>query len=348
MSPEGRWLRVLLGVAAAIWVLSTARGVLQPLAIAALVWFLLEAATAGFRRLLPGSGGLARAAAVATLAAALIGLGAAAAGNAQAIAARLPAYEARLDALVAGWAGALGLEDTLYLGRLLAKIDFGALALGAAGSAAGYLAGLVIVLCYLAFLLVEVGAFEGKLAAIAPDPARRARTQAFLAAAHASIVRYFGATALVGLAQAIPTFLLLSAVGVSAPLFWASLIFALSFVPTVGTMIGIAFPAAITLLEFDTLGPFLIVAPALAAVQLLGSNWLQPKLMGAALDLSPLAVLLAIFAGGALWGVVGALLAVPSLSVAVLFCAQDEELRPVALALSAKGKLPEAVAPPAR
>lgn len=343
MRADGRWLRALIGLAAAIWVLSTARAVLQPLAIAVIVWFLLEAATAGFRRLMPGGGASARAAAVATLAAAVIGLGAAAAGNAQALAARLPAYEARLDGLVASWAAALGLEDTLYFGRLLAKIDFGALALGAAGSAAGYLAGLVIVLCYLAFLMVEVGAFPSKLAAIAPDPERQARTNAFLAAAHASIVRYFGATALVGLSQAVPTFLLLWAVGVSAPLFWASLIFALSFVPTVGTMIGIAFPAAITLLEFDTVGPFLIVAPTLAAVQLLGSNWLQPRLMGAALDLSPLAVLLAIFAGGALWGIVGALVAVPALSVAVIFWAQDEGLRPLALALSAKGQLPAAL-----
>jgi predicted PurR-regulated permease PerM len=337
--------RLLVGVAAAIWILIMARGVLQPVAIAVLVWFLLAATTEGWRALLPdGWRRAARLASVVTFGAAFLALGALAAGSADELRASLPLYEARLDRLIAAAGGAIGLENTPYLSELLARVDFGGIALGLAGSTAAYLAGIVVIVCYLAFLAVEVDAFDGKLAAIVPDPERRARVETVIAAAHRNIVRYFGVTAVVGLAQAIPTFFVLWAVGVKAPLFWAALIFALSFIPTVGTMIGIAFPAVISLLQFETLGPFLIVAPTLAAVQLLGSNWLQPKLMGASLDLSPLAVLLAIFAGGAVWGIVGALLAVPVLSVAVIFCAQDEGLRPIAVALSAKGRLPAGLA----
>jgi predicted PurR-regulated permease PerM len=344
--------RLLVGLAAALWLLIMARGVLQPVVIAGLVWFLLDAVAEGYRRVIPPGWRRARrwagVASVATFAAGFVALGLLAAGAAQELRASLPLYEARLDRLLAGAAGALGLEDAPRMAQVLQGVDFGALALGLVGSTAAYLLALIVIACYLAFIAIEVDGFSGKLAAMVPDPARRGRIEAVISAAHANIVHYVGVTALIGLAQAIPTFLVLWAVGVKGPLFWAALIFALSFVPTLGTMIGIAFPAAVALLQFDTLGPFLIVAPTLAAVQLLCSNALQPKLMGASLNLSPLAVLLAIFAGGAVWGIVGALVAVPALSIAVIVCAQDPGLRPVALALSARGALPEGLAPPPR
>ncbi len=61
--------------------------------------------------------------------------------------------------------------------------------------------------------------------------------------------------------------------------------------------------------------------------------------MGKSLNLSPLAIFLAIFAGGAIWGIIGALIVVPILAVSVIVFARVPSLRPVAILLSSDGNL---------
>jgi putative heme transporter len=50
-------------------------------------------------------------------------------------------------------------------------------------------------------------------------------------------------------------------------------------------------------------------------VQQLESNLLQPFLMSRAVKLHPLAIVLAVTAGGFVWGIIGALVAVPLLAI---------------------------------
>ena len=58
------------------------------------------------------------------------------------------------------------------------------------------------------------------------------------------------------------------------------------------TLVGIIFPSLMALVQFETFGPFFIVVGTLAAVQLSASNFLEPRLMGKSLNLSPLAIFL--------------------------------------------------------
>ena len=136
-----------------------------------------------------------------------------------------------------------------------------------------------------------------------------------------------------------PTYIVLSLVEVDAAAFWAIVIFFFSFIPTIGSLVGIIFPSLMALVQFETVGPFFIVVGTLAAVQLLASNYLEPRLMGRSLNLSPLAIFLAIFAGGALWGIVGAIIIVPLLAVAMIVFAQIPSMRSVAILLSGDGEV---------
>ncbi|MEM8663753.1 MAG: hypothetical protein AAGF49_06480, partial [Pseudomonadota bacterium] len=52
-----------------------------------------------------------------------------------------------------------------------------------------------------------------------------------------------------------------------------------------------------------------------------------------------------VFAGGALWGISGALIAVPALTIALIVCTQVPSMRRVAILLSADGVLPASPAP---
>jgi AI-2 transport protein TqsA len=63
-------------------------------------------------------------------------------------------------------------------------------------------------------------------------------------------------------------------------------------------------------------------------------NFLDPRLQGRTLNLSSLVALLSVIFWGWIWGVVGALLAVPLTVTIILVCAQVPALEPVAVLLS--------------
>ncbi len=93
------------------------------------------------------------------------------------------------------------------------------------------------------------------------------------------------------------------------------LVFLTSFIPIVG---AIASGAVAVLVALVTHGPVaaLIMLGVVILVQQVESHGLQPFLMGRAVDLHPLAVLVAVVIGSSLLGIVGALFAVPVLAVA--------------------------------
>ena len=103
--------------------------------------------------------------------------------------------------------------------------------------------------------------------------------------------------------------------GVSNPVLWGVLAFALNFVPIIGSLISAAIPVALALVELG-LGGALGVAAGYVAVNVLVDNMLEPRLMGRTLGLSPLVLLVSLLVWGFVLGPVGALLSVP-LTVAV-------------------------------
>ncbi len=87
-------------------------------------------------------------------------------------------------------------------------------------------------------------------------------------------------------------------------------VFFTSFVPIVGTLIGGMIPVVLALVDRGV-GIALIMLLIIVAVHLTESHVLQPLLMGHAVALHPLAVILVVAAGTYLFGIVGALFAVP-------------------------------------
>jgi len=333
----------VVAVAATLWLMIQARGVLEPLIISLLLWYVLQAMAGAYARLFGGpeatpSKGVQLLSAI-TMLLILTALVAMVSAKTDQIRRNLPTYEENLDAMISGLARLVGLPEGTGLDRLIEQVDFTQVALDIAGTTAGFLSGFILIIIYVIFIFVEAASFRTKLAAIAPDRERFERISITLREINSEIETYMGMKCVVGIAQAIPTYLVLWMAGVDGAAFWAVLIFFFSFVPTIGTLVGIIFPSLMTLLQFAAIEPFLIVTGLLAAIQLAGSNGLEPRLMGSSLNLSPLVILIAIFAGGAIWGITGALVAVPALSVAVIVFSRFENMRPVAILLSSDGKV---------
>lgn len=343
MTSQITYMRLAVSVSATLWFLIMARDVVQPLLIAFFVWFLLGATARRLSTLLrrlgitePWAG---KALGALCIFGAILTVGVMVAASVTQISAQLPSYEERLDDMIATFSDALGIDAPVRIGETLRQIEIAPAALSAIGSAANILTASIIVIVYIVFINQEAGMVERKLARLVTDSSRRDRVTEIGERILQDIETYISVKVLLGLFQAVPTYAVLAIVGVEAPIFWAMVIFLFSFIPTIGTMIGIAFPALMTLIQFETLTPLVIVLATLVPVQLLASNYLEPKLMGDRLNLSALAVFIGIFAGGAIWGVVGALVIVPLLAIAVIVFSRIPSMRPVAILMSSDGEI---------
>lgn len=89
----------------------------------------------------------------------------------------------------------------------------------------------------------------------------------------------------------------------------------LSFIPFVGSMVGLVLSVGLALAQFDSWINVAIVAAVFFVGQAIEGNVLTPKLVGDRVGLHPVWVMFALLAGGALFGFVGILLAVPVAAV---------------------------------
>ena len=89
----------------------------------------------------------------------------------------------------------------------------------------------------------------------------------------------------------------------------------ISFVPFVGAFLGGVLSVGLALAQFDGWQPIAIIAGVFVAGQMLEGNFLTPNLVGDAVGLHPVWVIFGLLAGGALFGFVGVLLAVPAAAV---------------------------------
>jgi len=89
----------------------------------------------------------------------------------------------------------------------------------------------------------------------------------------------------------------------------------LSFIPYFGMLIGFGAGMVLAILQFDSLTPIVLVAVVFGVGQFIEGNFLTPKLVGGQVGLHAVWIIFALMAGGALFGFLGILLAVPTAAV---------------------------------
>ena len=103
--------------------------------------------------------------------------------------------------------------------------------------------------------------------------------------------------------------------GVPFWLFFGMLCGALNIVPIIGSIIGLAITAYAILLRGGGVWNYAGLLITFVIVQGLEGFWLTPRVLGKGVGLSPLYVFLAVLIGGAMFGPLGVLFAVPVLAV---------------------------------
>lgn len=195
------------------------------------------------------------------------------------------------------------------------------------------------VLLYLAFLLAEQHTFSKKITGLFTDSKRHQSFVDSLEKIDSAVKSYLSIKTLAGFIAGISSLIVFKLVGLEFALVFAALIFLMNFIPFVGAIIGMLFPVIMALVQFDTLAPCLIIVGAVSVIVFATGNIFEPKLMGKTMNLSPLAILLALATFGTLWGITGMIVSVPITVIIMIASSTFPRTRGIAVLLSEKGDL---------
>ncbi len=116
-------------------------------------------------------------------------------------------------------------------------------------------------------------------------------------------------------------------VGMPDPLLWGVFVFVLAYVPYLGPVTAVTVLSVAALMSFDTVARALVVPGVYLILVSIEGQFLTPIVLSRRLTLNPVALFLSLLLWGFLWGVPGALLAVPMLATFKIVC---DHLRPLA------------------
>jgi len=120
---------------------------------------------------------------------------------------------------------------------------------------------------------------------------------------------------------------------------WGLIALVLNYIPFIGPLVATVFPTLFALVQFGSWQLAAIVFVGLNVIQFLIGSYLEPRIAGAALSLSPFLVLFAVFFWAFLWGLSGAFIGVPIVIACLTLCEQRESTRWIAALLSGRERL---------
>ncbi|MEO0763496.1 MAG: AI-2E family transporter, partial [Pseudomonadota bacterium] len=327
-----RWSAGTLMVLALLAALYAGREILVPMALAILLWFLVDALARALRGFAWIAERLPMPLAKALVVLLFIGLtvfaGRLIAVGIGEISAGLDPEESALLARIVQTARALGLPVASARDLLLGLYPYEALLAAALDFSRGLVNDIGLVFLYVMFLLIDQRHFGPKLKALFPESARREEVAATLEQIGREAEVYLRLMFLISAGVGTATFVVAAAFGLQGAAFWGFIAFVLNFVPTLGSILAVVLPASYALLTFSD--PFALAALMLmlGAVQFTAGEVVLPRVMGDNLNLSSFVVLVALVFWGAVWGPVGMFLGIPVTVIGLVLCARYRSTRP--------------------
>jgi predicted PurR-regulated permease PerM len=186
-----------------------------------------------------------------------------------------------------------------------------------------------VTLVLLYFLLTSGDVLVRKVAGLAPGAEARHRVVEIARTVEQSVSTYLLTITVINVCLGIAVGTALWLLDMPNPVLWGAMACLLNFVPYVGALVGLAVVALVALLTFDSVGQAAVPPLAYLALTAFEGSFVTPTILGQRLTLSPLVIFVGIIFWGWMWGVVGALLAVPMLASFKIVCDHVEKLKPV-------------------
>jgi predicted PurR-regulated permease PerM len=203
------------------------------------------------------------------------------------------------------------------------------------GQTQGFLIGGGLMLILLFFLLASGDMFLRKLVTVLPRFEDKKLAVEISRQIEHDISRYLGTVTLInaGFGAAVGTTMYF--LDMPNPLLWGVMAGSLHFIPFLGALVGISIVALVALVTFDQISAILLPPSAYLLLNLLEEWLIFPFVIGHRLLLNPVVVFIWLIFWGWLWGIAGALMAVPLLAIFKIVCDHLEPLSAVSEFLAA-------------
>ena len=274
----------------------------------------------------------------------LFGVGALVYNSVDKVLSRLPflVYEERIEKAVRDAANYLRLDLPQVDGHFLRELPFLRVASpeqviatlrAAFGTFVDFFSWLAVTFVYLVFLVAEKVSFPRRVR-LALGEKQGGNVLRVVDNISRAIAEYVAVKTGVSLAAGgLSTLVLLPFFDLDFAVLWGLLIFILNYIPYLGSLIAVSLPILFSFLELEA-WQAIVVAVLLIVIQQVVGTVLEPRLAGRRLDVSPLLILLSLAFWGAVWGVVGMILAVPLLVIVKIILDNIRETKPLATLIS--------------
>jgi predicted PurR-regulated permease PerM len=199
----------------------------------------------------------------------------------------------------------------------------------------------LVVLVYVILGLLEVEPVARKLRALL-SPASAKVVVDGSAIAAAKFRRYMVIRTIMSVATGFFVWVLAYLSGLQLAVEWGVIAFALNYIPFIGPFIATVFPTLFALAQFASWEAALIVFICLNIIQFVIGSYIEPRVAGSALAISPFVVLFSVFFWTYFWGLFGAFIGVPITIALVTYCAQHPSSAWLAELFGAPGDQPKA------
>ena len=187
-------------------------------------------------------------------------------------------------------------------------------------------AGVFTTLVVLFYLLVAGETFLRRLVEILPRFAEKRQAVEISLHIERDISLYLITVTLINGVVGLLTFVVMWSCGVANPLLWGTIAFVLNYVPILGAMVGIVIFLMASVLSLGVTWWALLPVGLYFAIHVIEGEIATPMVMARRFTINPVAIILALIFWYWMWGVPGAVLAVPMLAITKIIC---DALRPL-------------------
>ena len=317
--------------------------IIIPFILAGFLLYILNPIIDFFERLKVPSG-LAVLLSLITTFSVLIFLGAVINDSIQSFVVEFPKYENRLHELTTRAVEVLNVapvdsaevaegNEAVRLSDIFENLSVSVLLRNVVRAVGSFLSSMVMVLVIMLFMLGGRNQLKQKIK-LAFKPSTSERISSIVSNMNTQIQQYLVMKTVVSLLTTALVVIVMLFFGLEFVVIWAVLTFMLNFIPTVGSIVAVLLPLSLALIQFDSVATVGWLGLCLFAAQFSIGQVLDPKLVGKRINLSPVVILFALIFWGAMWGIVGMILAVPLMVVAKIIFENVEELRFLSVLMS--------------
>lgn len=251
----------------------------------------------------------------------------------------LPTYEQKLYNLYVSLLNYFKIYPSIDAYTLFQKIDLTNMFSSVFSSVTSIFSSIWLIFFYVFFILLEYRYFSEKISLIFKEGKKRKEAIDIVHKIKREIKSYFLVKAIISFLTWLFSYFLMISFWLDFALIWAMLIFILKFIPSVWPTISLLFPIALSLVQYDSLYPFVFISLWLISIQTVMWSIIEPKIMWNKLNLSPLVIIISLWFWGTLWWIIWMLLSVPLMVIVNIILSKFDSTKPIAILLSEKWEL---------